>query len=658
MLTVTDRECERICRDLDVILREMDLIGQIEGLQDVAPMIFPFIPDETEICHIVTLPAGKNETESLQEKMPEKPGTDIPEKNTGEMIRDKTAGDIIREKQEISESSGNSAGNDDGIFPVNAVGNAFMSIDEMRASLDSGMTTPDILFERAISAAERYQADFNCFVTILPERTNEENRDTGSPLRGIPYALKDNFATRGILTTGSSNLLKDYVPGYDSTVYRKLKEAGAVLVGKTVLDELAMGGTGTTGHTGIVRNPHDRNRSIGGSSSGSAAAVALGIVPFALGSDTGDSVRKPAAYGGVVGFKPTYGLISGYGLFPYAPSLDHVGCLTGNVRDAAYVTEAIRGYDEKDIRTLTDDGRSLVSSLDGDVSGRKLFYIREVCFPEEGGMKEDRMKENGMKENGMKENGMKENGMEENEKEENRPDGKAEEDDRKEILKIFADTIDKCRRSGMTVDEISFDRKLLRAVNPAYLAISCAEAVTNTADLSDHPFGPENDGKSIDEIIAEAGPDVFSENVKKRLLIGHMVLQQENREKYFISACRVRRLIVEKMTELFSEYDGMILPTSFMIAPEFEKTEEDRLSDRFLISENHLIIGNFGGFPGISVPAGFVRKMPVGITITGPVMDDDVVLNIASAIEKILRTEPADCGGKKETGQQPEDIRY
>ncbi len=175
-------------------------------------------------------------------------------------------------------------------------------IDDIRRELDSGNITSQELFDESVSRARKYQDKYNAFVTIIDKMEEVENR---SMLSGIPYALKDNISTKGILTTGSSNILKDYIPLYDATVYRKLKEAGAVLMGKTVLDELAMGGTGTTGHTGVVRNPWDKNRLIGGSSSGSAAAVALGIVPFAIGSDTGDSIRKPAAYGGVVGYKPT-----------------------------------------------------------------------------------------------------------------------------------------------------------------------------------------------------------------------------------------------------------------------------------------------------------------------------------------------------------------
>ena len=178
------------------------------------------------------------------------------------------------------------------------------TIKELREKLDKGEVTSEELFKKSNELAYKYQEEYNSFVTIIDEYKHNSGK---SLIDGIPYALKDNFSTKGILSTASSNILKDYVPVYDATVYKKLQEAGGVLIGKTTLDELAMGGTGTTGHTGIVRNPWDKNRQIGGSSAGSSAAVALGIVPFALGSDTGDSIRKPAAFGGVVGWKPTYG---------------------------------------------------------------------------------------------------------------------------------------------------------------------------------------------------------------------------------------------------------------------------------------------------------------------------------------------------------------
>ena len=232
---------------------------------------------------------------------------------------------------------------------------------ELKEKLNNGSVTSDMLFNNSINLAKKYQDEYNSFVTIVD---NYEKIDSDSKISGIPYALKDNVSTKGILTTASSNILSNYVPVYDATVYKKLKDAGALLMGKTVLDELAMGGTGMTGHTGIVRNPWDSSRQIGGSSAGSAASVALGIVPFAIGSDTGDSIRKPAAYGGVVGFKPTYGRISRYGLFAFASSLDHLGVFARNVRDVAIVTDIVKGHDIHDMTSLPDDDREYSALID------------------------------------------------------------------------------------------------------------------------------------------------------------------------------------------------------------------------------------------------------------------------------------------------------
>ena len=247
--------------------------------------------------------------------------------------------------------------------------------EALQEKVNNGSISSEELFNNSVDMAKKYQKDYNSFVTIME---NYEKVDGNSIISGIPYALKDNVSTKGILTTGSSNILSNYVPVYDSTIYKKLKEAGAVLVGKTVLDELAIGGTGTTGHTGAVCNPWDSSRQIGGSSAGSASAVALGIVPFAIGSDTGDSIRKPAAYCGIVGYKPTYGMISRYGVFPFASSLDHLGLFTRNVRDAAIVTDIVKGHDEHDMTSLPDDDKEYSKLIDNDVRGKKLFYIREA----------------------------------------------------------------------------------------------------------------------------------------------------------------------------------------------------------------------------------------------------------------------------------------
>jgi len=461
------------------------------------------------------------------------------------------------------------------------------SIVELREKLDNGSVTSEKLFNNSVDMAKKYQQDYNSFVTIVE---NYEKVDSNSMISGIPYALKDNVSTKGILTTGSSNILSNYVPVYDATIYKKLKEAGAVLVGKTVLDELAIGGTGTTGHTGVVCNPWDRSRQIGGSSAGSAAAVALGIVSFAIGSDTGDSIRKPAAFGGVVGFKPTYGRISRYGLFAFASSLDHLGVFTRNVKDAAIVTDIVKGHDVHDMTSLPDDNKEYSKLLDNDVKGRKLFYLKEAL-----------------------------------ENEENDP----------EVAKIidnFNEVVDKCKSLGIEVCEESMSKDLFRAIYPAYKSISCAEVTSNDANLTGIHFGVRGDGNTPDEIIMNARTNGFCELIKRRFVLGSYVLQRENQEKLFLNACRVRRMVVDRINELFREYDGLIMPAAEMIAPKLDYVA-DILSDKYLMLGNHMVIGNFGGYPSITIPSGFVDNMPVGINITGRVMEDDVVLNIANKIE-------------------------
>lgn len=462
-------------------------------------------------------------------------------------------------------------------------------IDDIRNKLDSGVTSEE-LFNEARDKALKYQKLYNSFVTIMD---NKEEEGSDSILRGIPYGLKDNISTKGILTTGSSNILKDYIPLYDATVYKKLKESGAVMLGKTVLDELAMGGTGTTGHTGIVRNPWDKDRMIGGSSSGSAASVALGIVPFSIGSDTGDSVRRPASYGGVVGFKPTYGRISRYGLFAFASSLDTVGVIARSVKDVSYVMDAIKGHDDKDMTSLPDENIVYSDNIDNDINGKKLFYIKEAL---------ENSSNNG---------------------------------ELKEIIDNFYSVIDKARELGFIVEEVSIDKSLLEAIYPVYNVISCAEATSNNSNLTGISFGNRIDGKDVNDIMMNTRTEGFSELIKRRFVIGSYVLQKENQDKLFLNACRVRRLLVDKFNELFKEYDGYILPSTEKIAPRFDDIS-DKLSDDYLILGSHLIIGNFGGYPSISIPSGFINNMPVGINITGRVREDNLVLNMANKLEEVL----------------------
>ena len=464
------------------------------------------------------------------------------------------------------------------------------NIDIIRASLDNGDITPEELFRESITKAKRYE-EYNSFVTILEEKPQTMGE---SILKDIPYALKDNISTKGILTTASSNILSNYVPVFDATVYKKLQQSGAVLMGKTTMDELAMGGTGTTAHTGKVLNPWDKERQIGGSSAGSASAVALGIVPFAIGSDTGDSIRKPASYGGIVGFKPTYGRISRYGLFPFASSLDHVGVLARNVKDCAIVTDIIKGHDDKDMTSLPDDNENYTSALTNDVKGKKMFYIKEIVNPE------------------------------------NYTDQEVLEN-----LSSFENTLRVLRNEGFIIEEESIDPKLLEALNPAYMALSCAEATSNNANLNGIAFGNKKDGQTTEEIMFNTRTAGFSELIKRRFVLGSYILRKENQEKLFLNAARVRRLITDKINELFTKYDALILPASSKTAPHFGE-KSDNLSPEYLVLDNHLIIGNFGGYPSITIPSGTINNMPIAINITSMAKEDAKLLNIAYKVEEIL----------------------
>lgn len=465
-------------------------------------------------------------------------------------------------------------------------------IDSLRMDLDSNKITSIELFNEANFLAHKYQDEYNSFVTIIDKY--KMNKKYNTKITGIPYALKDNFSTSGILTTASSNILKNYIPVYDATVYKKLKEAGGILIGKTVLDELAMGGTGTTGHTGKVLNPWDKERMIGGSSAGSCSSVALGIVPFAIGSDTGDSVRKPASYGGIVGFKPTYGRISRYGLFAFASSLDHVGIMARNVKDVAIVTDIIKGKDDYDMTSLENDSKVYENEINNNIKGKKLFYIKEICNINEYQNPSEMLSN---------------------------------------ALDKFNRTIEICKKIGIEVDEISIDKNLLNALYPSYMTISCAEATSNNSNLTGISFGVRGDGNNIDEIMFNARTNGFSELIKRRFVIGSYVLQKENQEKLYLNACRVRRMIVNKIDELFKKYDGMIAPASGSIAPKFNE-KSDKLSSSYLILENNLVIGNFGGYPSITIPNDLIDNMPIGINITCKRENDSLVLNIAHKLEE------------------------
>ena len=469
-----------------------------------------------------------------------------------------------------------------------------LSIEDLHKLMLNGQVTSEKLISEALKKAHKTNEEINAFVTIIDDAKGLVVTD--DVLSGIPYACKDNLSTKGILSTASSNTLKDYVPIYDATCIKKLKEHNSIMIGKTVMDELGMGGTGTTGATGIVHNPWDKTRMTAGSSAGSAAAVALGIVPFALGSDTGDSIRKPAAYCGIVGYKPTYGLVSRYGLFPFASSLDHVGVLTRNVYDAGLIINAIKGQDINDMTSINSDNLDLIQNINKPIKGKKLFYLKDL--------------------------------VDLNHYKNISPEFK-------EILTNFASTIKKCEELGFEVTGIEFNADLLKSLYPTYICLSCAEATSNDSNLTGISFGPRGQGSNFIEMMKDHRTKGFSPLIKRRFIIGSYVLQRENQEKYFLNAKRVRRLITEQMNVLFKSYDAMIMPASSDIAKKLDQVSEV-ITDDIKEIDNLMVIGNFGGYPSITIPNGFVSNMPIGINITANVLEDENLLNIASTIENSM----------------------
>ncbi len=467
-----------------------------------------------------------------------------------------------------------------------------LGIVKLHEKLVNKEITSEDLVKESLAKSHKLNETCNAFVTIIDDAKEAEVTD--NLLSGIPYGIKDNYSTKGILSTGSSNTLKDYVPFFDATAVANLKKCGAVAVNKTAMDEFGMGGTGTTAHTGIIHNPWDLSRSCAGSSSGSAAAVAAGVYPYALGSDTGDSIRKPAAFCGIVGYKPTYGMISRYGLFPFASSLDTCGVLTRSVPDAAIVVDAMKGLDQKDATSWDSSNIHLYESLNGKVEGKKVFYIKEIVDIK------------------------------------NYPNAS---DTLKKHLENFHKSLDILASLGVEVDEVSIDKELLKVIPSVYVCLSCAEATSNLSNMTGIIFGPRGNGNNVFDMMKDHRTKGFSPLIKRRFVIGSYILQKGNQERYFVGAQKARRLIVDKIKSLFNTYDALILPVSTGPAPLIEAETDQLNSDDTLLLEEHLQIGNFGGFPSITIPNGLINNLPVGINITGNCKSDANILNIAYALE-------------------------
>lgn len=435
------------------------------------------------------------------------------------------------------------------------------------------------------SKLKEINESLNAVVSFVDIKTTSEGI-----LDGWDIALKDNFNLVGTLTTASSKILENHQSIYTATAAQKLLDAGAHIVAKASMDELGMGGTNLSAATGPVSNPYDVSRVSGGSSGGSAALVASGAVRAATGTDTGDSIRKPASYCGVVGLKPTYGRISRYGVIPYASSLDHVGMFTRNVEDAAVLLEVMAGRDDLDMTSSFKDVPEYSKLLTTDLNGKKVGVFKSI---------HDYI-------------------------------------DDSRFTDAFNGFTKQLEDKGAEVVLLEMDEKLLNALLPIYNIISNSEAVANHANLDGVRYGVSHDGDSLESIMTQTRTQGFNSQVKKRFIYGAFALDDENQELIFNQAKRVRRLIVDTYKKFFDDVDVVMSLATSQIAPKIEGPFMDQTSKHYAIVENHMVINNFSGFPSITIPLTTIDEMPIGINISAPAFEEAALLAFANECEALI----------------------
>lgn len=475
-----------------------------------------------------------------------------------------------------------------------------MNIQNMTAlELSRAIKNGELSCEQAVKfALDRvYSVDkkLNAFITVDAENALNKAReiqnllDEGndiSPIAGVPIAVKDNICTKGIRTTCASKMLSDFYPIYNATVIERLEKAGAIIIGKTNMDEFAMGSTGETSYFGPCLNPHNLNRVSGGSSSGSAVSVASGESFAALGSDTGGSVRQPAAFCGVTGFKPTYGTVSRFGLIAYASSLDQIGPICKDVADCAAILDIIKGKDERDGTSLEGLPASFLDSLTGRIEGKRIAVPNDSLLTPIN-------------------------------------------EDIKTNLKKVADTLSSL---GAVVEYIDTD--IFNSVVSDYYIIASAEASSNLSRYDGVKYGFRSDNaENLNELYKKSRTEGFGEEVKKRILLGTFVLSSGYYDAYYNKALKVKNVIKASFDELFKKYDAVLCPTAPDTAPLLNDSLKDPL--KMYLSDVFTVSANLAGLPALSVPNGFTKdKMPTAAQIIGQRLDDAAVLNIGYAYQK------------------------
>jgi aspartyl-tRNA(Asn)/glutamyl-tRNA(Gln) amidotransferase subunit A len=467
---------------------------------------------------------------------------------------------------------------------------------EIARAVRSGERSARDVLEEHLARVEEREADVHAFNLVLADRAREQaaevdaavaRGDDPGPLAGVPVALKDNLCTRGIPTTCGSLILEGWLPPYDATVVTRVQEAGGVVIGKTNLDEFAMGSSTENSAFGPTRNPHDVSRVAGGSSGGSAAAVAAGFAPLALGSDTGGSIRQPAALCGVVGVKPTYGAVSRYGLVAFASSLDQIGPFARSVRDAAVLLEAIWGHDPCDSTSIPDPRPALSGVLDDGVAGLRVGIVEELVDVE---------------------------GVQ------------------AEVRRAVERAAAALEAAGATVDRTSVPST--RYGLSAYYLIAPAEASSNLARYDGVRYGLRVDADDVAEMNARTRDAGFGAEVKRRIMLGTYALSAGYYDAYYGQAQRVRTLIVRDFERAYERFDVLLSPTSPTVAFELGAKTADPLA--MYLNDVCTIPTNLAGHAAISVPYGGVDGLPIGVQVLAPALGEVPMFRAARVIESSL----------------------
>lgn len=445
----------------------------------------------------------------------------------------------------------------------------------------------------ALENIEKTDKAYNAFVTVCPEEALKQAEevqkkiDDGSltsPLAGVPMAVKDNMCTKGILTSCASKILTGFKPTYTATAVKKLEEAGAVMLGKVNMDEFAMGSTTETSYNGATINPWGENRVPGGSSGGSAVAVAADMAYYALGSDTGGSIRQPCAFCGITGIKPTYGAVSRYGLIAYASSLDQIGPMGKNVEDVAEILSVISGHDPKDSTSVNQQPMKI--TLNNDIKGKKIGIPRDYF-------------------------------------------GKGLDGDVKNAVLAAAD---KLKELGAEVEE--FDMPSLEYAIPAYYIIACAEASSNLSRFDGVKYGyAAKDFDDLTDLYYKSRSEGFGTEVKRRILIGAFVLSSGYYDAYYKKALQVKAVIKQSFDKAFEKYDVILSPTAPTTALKMGENLSDPL--KMYLGDIYTVSVNLAGLPSMVVPCGFDKEgMPIGLQLIGKPFGENGLLNMGYAYQQ------------------------